>query len=576
MSNEHNASKPRRKKWMIIAAIGVLLVGVLAWWFRPLAPVKPKISKETTYFTEPVRDDGTIDYLAALNNKLSEGVTPENNAFVGIAKTMPDDAWANKEHRRFVFNNLEIEPPGKETPRFVTFADFMTKRGFADPRSGFEPSQAFIEQLKTEARRVAMAPEPLRAWIERNKPEDEYRKPEVPIQVDELSDQRWNPEDYPFIQAWLERNDAAFAKLAETATRNQWYAPLWSSSKPEVMTAMMPWLARCRAIANGLAVRAQAQLDNDGLALAWQDIITLKQLSKRIGGEGSLISRLVGVSLEGLATEVSIDLASHPDLTKVHARRFLKEMRSGMNRPKIADTLAYAERVSALDIVTHLYRASSSSNQMGTLMGSGTANRVDVYAGWSGFDTSVLMRDFNLMFDQLDSLRRYRTFVQVDKKLEHWERKWNVAQRRRGMIASIADMYSRPPSLRRAVASEKLSRVLRIILLPAIRNAVETDWHARAKNRLAEIALALGGHRASHHEYPEPLGKLSPGWFDQVPQDPFSGKPLHYQRKGPHHAISYSVGPNMKDDGGNGPEQSGDDVVVRLKPPEKSATQPSP
>src|SRR4029078_1861738 len=49
---------------------------------------KPKItiSKETTYITEPLRPDGYPDYVAALNQRMSLGVTPENNAAVLLQK----------------------------------------------------------------------------------------------------------------------------------------------------------------------------------------------------------------------------------------------------------------------------------------------------------------------------------------------------------------------------------------------------------------------------------------------------------------------------------------------------------
>src|SRR5258708_4011326 len=51
---------------------------------------KPKftISKETTYITEPLDKDGYPDYAAALNKRLSKGVTPENNANVLIWKAI--------------------------------------------------------------------------------------------------------------------------------------------------------------------------------------------------------------------------------------------------------------------------------------------------------------------------------------------------------------------------------------------------------------------------------------------------------------------------------------------------------
>src|SRR2546430_914313 len=46
------------------------------------------MSKETTFVTEPVDKDGYIDYVAALNDRLRQGVTPENNANVLIWKAL--------------------------------------------------------------------------------------------------------------------------------------------------------------------------------------------------------------------------------------------------------------------------------------------------------------------------------------------------------------------------------------------------------------------------------------------------------------------------------------------------------
>src|SRR5689334_19843108 len=49
---------------------------------KPAAEKKPKpkitINKGTTYITEPLRPDGYPDYVAALNQRMSQSVTPEN------------------------------------------------------------------------------------------------------------------------------------------------------------------------------------------------------------------------------------------------------------------------------------------------------------------------------------------------------------------------------------------------------------------------------------------------------------------------------------------------------------------
>ena len=51
------------------------------------APKLP-VGRDTTYVTGPIDKDGYIDYEAALNERLSQGVTPENNANVLIWKVL--------------------------------------------------------------------------------------------------------------------------------------------------------------------------------------------------------------------------------------------------------------------------------------------------------------------------------------------------------------------------------------------------------------------------------------------------------------------------------------------------------
>ena len=51
--------------------------------------VELEVGFDTTYFDGPLREDGTVDYIAALNEKYSEGVTLENNAFVELLLLTP-------------------------------------------------------------------------------------------------------------------------------------------------------------------------------------------------------------------------------------------------------------------------------------------------------------------------------------------------------------------------------------------------------------------------------------------------------------------------------------------------------
>ena len=75
---------------------------------------KPRftIGKETTYVTGPLDEDGYIDYVAALNERMSKGVTPENNANVVIWKAFGPHPEGSTMPPEF-FKWLGYQPPEK-------------------------------------------------------------------------------------------------------------------------------------------------------------------------------------------------------------------------------------------------------------------------------------------------------------------------------------------------------------------------------------------------------------------------------------------------------------------------------
>src|SRR4051794_5996625 len=65
----------------------------------PAAGPRFAISKETTYVAGPVRADGTIDYVEAVNERLSKGVTKGNNsAILMLQAEMVGDVPGREEH----------------------------------------------------------------------------------------------------------------------------------------------------------------------------------------------------------------------------------------------------------------------------------------------------------------------------------------------------------------------------------------------------------------------------------------------------------------------------------------------
>ncbi|MDL5055067.1 hypothetical protein QQ056_16130 [Oscillatoria laete-virens NRMC-F 0139] len=66
----------------------------------------------------------------------------------------------------------------------------------------------------------------------------------------------------------------------------------------------------------------------------------------------------------------------------------------------------------------------------------------------------------------------------------------------------------------------------------------------------ALVSVYLERYYLKHKEYPESLEQLVPEFVAAVPVDRYDGKPLRYQRLGKASYRLYSVGPNLKDDGG--------------------------
>lgn len=66
---------------------------------------------------------------------------------------------------------------------------------------------------------------------------------------------------------------------------------------------------------------------------------------------------------------------------------------------------------------------------------------------------------------------------------------------------------------------------------------------------VVEVGLALERYRSAKGSYPTALADLAPDFIKEMSPDVFTGKPLLY-RPEPGGALIYSVGKNLKEDGG--------------------------
>ncbi len=101
-------------------------------------------------------------------------------------------------------------------------------------------------------------------------------------------------------------------------------------------------------------------------------------------------------------------------------------------------------------------------------------------------------------------------------------------------------------------------RPVTVVIAPYFAGTARPPAKGAAPLALARTALELQAYRAEEGRYPQSLAHFGSATSHPLPPDPFSGKSLLYHPQGQGFLL-YSVGPNLKDDGGTrsktGPSQ---------------------
>jgi hypothetical protein len=84
-----------------------------------------------------------------------------------------------------------------------------------------------------------------------------------------------------------------------------------------------------------------------------------------------------------------------------------------------------------------------------------------------------------------------------------------------------------------------------------------------------QLRVALERFRLTKGVYPKDIAAVVPAYIEKLPPDPFSGKPYRYRLDADGHFLFWSVGEDLKDDGGKGDPKrfwDGPDYVFTSRP----------
>ena len=285
------ASWPRA----ILAWLPTLIISVVSLLLPNIAkpspqPIPLELSHETTRILGPLNPDGTVNYLAALNAKYSEGVTPENNAAVLLLQALGPN-MLDEDVRDRTLAQLDM-------PELPTDADYLI----------------FFEEYK-EAHEVRESDESLPDKHELSflgpmgtippPPDDGAMPPPLPgtpaymwstekPDTEKAAEAPWSPEDYPFVADWLDANEASLDLIVAASQRPRYYMPMLSpEDPPQVISVVVPGIHMVRSAAEALLARAMLKANSYQIDAACADILAVHRLARLMAQGPTIMDRLV-------------------------------------------------------------------------------------------------------------------------------------------------------------------------------------------------------------------------------------------------------------------------------------------
>lgn len=509
-----------------VVADGVQPNLALADKSKPAAKSRIAISRETTFFTQPVDAVGYVDYVAALNEHFSKGVTADNNAVVPLLRAFGPGEIPKKLRPEF-FKRLGMKPLPEEGAYFW-HPDF---KKIANPRKRMQSRAGWNAQ-----------------W-------------------DKAISGPWKRNECPEIAKWLDKNEEILELIERASRRPRFYLPFVVEGKerqllsiPETTLAVYP---AARTSIRLLSMRANLHIGEGRVEEAAFDLLTGHRLARVVDRNSFMIGSLVAYALESVAAAGDLHLAHSGHLTAKQALAYRKQLDAMRPLNNFAGNFNIAERCFALDFCTFLARDGlrdvSEWEECGILP-KGSAKeltrRFDDY-----FDSNIVLKEMN---------RRVDRVVKVAAIREPGRRRIALQQLRKELEALIEDAKQLPGFLTRGQfrkadrerASLWLSHVMSVYTLNIVTSVLDATDKANTRYDESRLTLALAAYHADHGKYPAELTALAPKYINSIPPDRFTGKPLIYKRTKTGYLL-YSVGVNGQDDGGErrGPQR--DDVAVR-------------
>ena len=509
----------RKTTLLLIFGFVLLAIIVSTAWLRERKPVPLRISEETTFFTEPLTEDGSVDYAAALNLHFRKDTLPETNAVILLQQAV----GPSEKVPTVYYDELGMEQLPEE-------GDYLRKL-----------DREFLSEQGLDA--VA-----IEQYL------DDYGL--------RLS-QPWRRADDPVMAVWIDLNERPLKLVHQAAVKNDYYSPLtWNKESPPGEHVLLLSILNYQPenmgfISRTLRGRAMMRLgegDEDG---AWSDLLACRRLGRLATRGPTVFDSMAGHRIDADTYSAMLTLLKTSESDTETLEDYLRALSQLPPSTPIIEILSHTERCHFLDAV-----CSIASGKIDGRAIIGKEGRDKLLAAKLIDWNAALIRG-NAYHDQIIAAAMLSTHV---KRCAATEKVFTPLKDNQSLEGPV---FWRSPTSNGTAMGDLVAA----LMLPAVTAFYQIETESNQREANLNLALALMKYRLDHESYPKKLRELSPEYIPEISKDLFSDTSLLYKSINDRFLL-YSVGPNLRDDGGieDRPADQ-DDISVRFGETDATSSQ---
>ncbi len=480
----------RKRRCFVLAAV-LLAIGVVILIPRQDVAEAPdpgssgviRVSKETTRISGPLKKNGNVDYLAAINKEKSRGVTAANNAGVPIWQAFGRQELVPELVDEF-FRRLGMTPPPENGEYYIELADFLEKEHLA---RGGEDTVVALSAVRDKATMV----------------------------FDEIMSGPWSEKKYPQVVRWLKRNDRALKLAHEASRRTHYYMPYLTGDEQEGQEAtlvmmLLPGAVHSRTMGRLLVIDGFGHIGSGKLQKAREAFLACHRIGRVCSKGGTVIEGLVGAAIDGIAIRGEIALVEHGGLSVEQLRSYQKELEQLPPFSSMVEKITVLERYIFLDVAQNLARhgpkvlreiqmeSETNSSPLLESVGKGVFGTL--------VDWNIVLKMGNEAFDRIEKIGAIKSFSGREKKFEEFEKEIEEMAAHLGTASGLAKQLLLSGKNVRQVVSEQMGGILICLLLPSVTRAVDISERGIMNTQMVQSAMALSMFQKQHGRYPDRMG----------------------------------------------------------------------